>query len=403
MRGVLGLFEGVVTGAADGYGRMADRPAATLLHLGPGPRQRPRQPAQRPPGPHADGQHRRRPRHLPQAVRRAARVRHRDAWPATCRAGSARVEHADDVGRRRGRRGGRRHRPARPGRHADPARRRVVARGRRAGAARAAAGARRRSPTTWSTAVAKALRSGEPCALLLGGARLPRARACVAASRVADATGAKLLGETFPARLERGAGRAADRAARLPRRVRRDAARRRSRHLVLVDAKAPVSFFAYPDKAERPRARGLRGARARRPTATTPSARSTHLADVVGAAADGATLPAGAAGPSCRPAPLDRRGASPTRSARCCPRARSSSDEANTAGLWAPGATAGAPRHDWLTLTGGAIGQGLPAGHRRRRRLPRPQGRLPSRPTAARCTRCRRCGPRPARASTSPR
>ena len=36
MRGVLGLFEGVVTGAADGYARMADRPAATLLHLGPG-------------------------------------------------------------------------------------------------------------------------------------------------------------------------------------------------------------------------------------------------------------------------------------------------------------------------------------------------------------------------------
>ena len=33
---VLGLFEGVVTGAADGYGRMAERPAATLLHLGPG-------------------------------------------------------------------------------------------------------------------------------------------------------------------------------------------------------------------------------------------------------------------------------------------------------------------------------------------------------------------------------
>ena len=35
-------------------------------------------------------------------------------------------------------------------------------------------------------------------------------------------------------------------------------------------------------------------------------------------------------------------------------------DEANTAGLWLPAATAGAPRHDWLTLTGGAIGQGLP-------------------------------------------
>src|SRR6266478_439701 len=36
MRPVLGLFEGVVTGAADGYGRMAGKPAATLLHLGPG-------------------------------------------------------------------------------------------------------------------------------------------------------------------------------------------------------------------------------------------------------------------------------------------------------------------------------------------------------------------------------
>src|SRR5690606_29720526 len=36
MRCVLGLFEGVVTGAADGYARMADKPAATLLHLGPG-------------------------------------------------------------------------------------------------------------------------------------------------------------------------------------------------------------------------------------------------------------------------------------------------------------------------------------------------------------------------------
>ena len=36
MRGVLCLFEGVATGAADGYGRMTGRPAAALLHLGPG-------------------------------------------------------------------------------------------------------------------------------------------------------------------------------------------------------------------------------------------------------------------------------------------------------------------------------------------------------------------------------
>ena len=36
VRGVLCLFEGVATGAADGYARVTDRPAATLLHLGPG-------------------------------------------------------------------------------------------------------------------------------------------------------------------------------------------------------------------------------------------------------------------------------------------------------------------------------------------------------------------------------
>src|SRR6202453_4270285 len=36
VRCVLGLFEGVVTGAADGYARMKEKPACTLLHLGPG-------------------------------------------------------------------------------------------------------------------------------------------------------------------------------------------------------------------------------------------------------------------------------------------------------------------------------------------------------------------------------
>src|SRR6202046_287445 len=36
MRAILGLFEGAVTGMADGYGRMKEKPAATLLHLGPG-------------------------------------------------------------------------------------------------------------------------------------------------------------------------------------------------------------------------------------------------------------------------------------------------------------------------------------------------------------------------------
>ena len=62
MRCVLALFEGVATGAADGYARMTGRPASTLLHLGPGLGQRPRQPAQRPPRALAGRQHRRRAR-----------------------------------------------------------------------------------------------------------------------------------------------------------------------------------------------------------------------------------------------------------------------------------------------------------------------------------------------------
>ena len=78
MRGVLALFEGVATGAADGYARIAGRPAATLLHLGPGLGNGLANLHNAAQGVHADRQHRRRPRHLPQAVRRPARVRHRD-------------------------------------------------------------------------------------------------------------------------------------------------------------------------------------------------------------------------------------------------------------------------------------------------------------------------------------
>ena len=77
MRGVLCLFEGVVTGAADGYGRVAGRPAATLLHLGPGlgnglanlhNARRARTP---------DRQHRGRSCDVPHSLRRTARIRHR--------------------------------------------------------------------------------------------------------------------------------------------------------------------------------------------------------------------------------------------------------------------------------------------------------------------------------------
>ena len=83
--------------------------------------------------------------------------------------------------------------------------------------------------------------------LLLGG---PAARrpGLEAASRVAQATGARLLCETFPARLERGAGiPGIDRLAYLAEFAAEQLAG--ARHLILAGAAAPVSFFAYPGKA----------------------------------------------------------------------------------------------------------------------------------------------------------
>src|SRR6185436_5029774 len=88
-------------------------------------------------------------------------------------------------------------------------------------------------------AAADALRSGEPALLLLGGDAC-RADALAAASRVAAATGARMLTETFPARLERGAGVAA--VGRLGYQV--EHAQRQLagvRHLVLLGARAPVA------------------------------------------------------------------------------------------------------------------------------------------------------------------
>ncbi len=87
MRGILTLFEGVATGAADGYARVAGKPAATLLHLGPGlgnglanlhnARTRP----------HATGQHRGGPRHLLTPASTRPFNPTSPPWPAPSRAG----------------------------------------------------------------------------------------------------------------------------------------------------------------------------------------------------------------------------------------------------------------------------------------------------------------------------
>ncbi len=129
------------------------------------------------------------------------------------------------------------------------------------------------------------------------------------------------------------------------------------RHLVLVDTTRPVSFFAYPDKASDLVPEGCTVHTLARPGEDAAGALEM-LAEAVGAPVD-----SGAPAPAHRP---DRpTGALTTESLAAAvgavlPEGAIVVDEGNTSGLFVPAATAGAPRHDWLTLTGGAIGIGLP-------------------------------------------
>ena len=230
---------------------------------------------------------------------------------------------------------------------------------------------------------------------------VPRTRRCVAASRVAQATGAKLLGETFPARLERGAGRPP--VERLGYFAEFAMAQLDGvRHLVLVDTPAPVSFFAYPGQAELPRARRTarctcsRRRRRRRERARAPRRRARCR-----------RRPTSRCKPAGRPDAPDRRahrgavahalGATAARGRDRRPTRR------RPAACSRPGATAGAPPPRLADAHRRRDRLGHARRDRRRGRVPRPHGVVPRRPTAARCTRCRRCGRRRARASTSRR
>ncbi|HEX6419150.1 MAG TPA: acetolactate synthase large subunit [Acidimicrobiales bacterium] len=353
MRGVLALFEGVATGAADGYARMAGKPAATLLHLGPGlgnglanlhNARKGRVPVVNIVGDHAT-YHKQHDAQLESDIETVARnvsswIRWssapadvgRDAAEAVAVASGPPGQVATlilpaDVSWSEG---GRTAAPI-PPRPASPVDEEAV------------------------EAVAKALRSDDACGLLLGGGAL-REDGLVAAGRIAAATGARMLAETFPTRMERGAGvPAVDRLAYLGEFAAGQLAG--LRHLVLVDAKPPVTFFAYPGK----------------PSYLVPEGCEVHVlsswggnaAAALGALADAVDAPEDAAvrQPAERPdLPTGELTAAAVAQAvgALLPEGAIVSDESNTSGLFAPAMTAGAPRHDWLCLTGGAIGQGLP-------------------------------------------
>jgi acetolactate synthase-1/2/3 large subunit len=203
--------------------------------------------------------------------------------------------------------------------------------------------------------VAQVLRSGVPAVLFMGGRGL-REPALTLAGRIAAKTGARLLAQTLNARVERGAGRVV--VDFLPYPVDDALATLADvRHLVLVGSRAPVAFFAYPDK----------------PSALSPPQCETHTLatpgeDIVGALeALAEELGAPQNVPvQTRETPPPPSGEAITQEAAAAavgmllPEGAIVVDEALTAAAAFMSRTRGAATHDYLQVTGGAIGIGLP-------------------------------------------
>jgi acetolactate synthase I/II/III large subunit len=354
-RSVLCLFEGVATGAADGYGRMTGRPAATLLHLGPGlgnglanlhNARRAHSPLLAIVGDHAT-YHKRFDAPLESDIDALAGAV--SGWVRrSLRSADAPADAAEGVAAAM----------APPGQvatlilpadvtwteGAEPA---------------APLAARQPSPVPAEviSRVAAVLRGGEPCMIMLGGAGLHRP-ALEAASRIAAGTGARLIGETFAARQERGAGiPQVDRLAYLVEAAASQLAG--SRHLILAGAASPVSFFAYPGRPGTPLPEGCQVHVLAEGRDDVPGALEA-VADLVAASARPAVQQPDRPSLAGLPDGQLTAQSAATVIGALLPAAAIVCDEANTSGIWLPAATAGAPPHDWLSLAGGAIGQGLP-------------------------------------------
>lgn len=358
MRCVLGLHETVVTGAADGYYRIADRPAATLLHLGPGlanglanlhNARKARSGIVNIVGDHAT-EHLQLDAPLTSDIHGIAAPVSDWVHTTTCVARVA-EDGRNAIARAKAR-------PAQIATLVLPAN---VAwtecpdapppRGEPACAPGSA--------DADVAALARTLKTDPDGTLVLLGGRALRAHCTELAGRIAAATGAAVMAEFYSARIERGAGRVA--VPRIPYGV--DAALSvlsRFRRIVLVNAKAPVAFFAYPDKPGR-----LSPPDCEIFTLCTvqedPGQALAALCDALGASA---CAPAGIV--ARQPSGIDHRALASESIgqaiAATLPENAIVVDEAVSTGWGFDGLTAGAAPHDWLTGCGGAIGFGLPTG-----------------------------------------
>jgi acetolactate synthase-1/2/3 large subunit len=354
MRAVLCLFEGVATGAADGYARMADQPAATLLHLGCGlgnglanlhNARKGRVPVVNIVGDHATS-------HVPYDAQLQSDIETvaRNVSPGFVRTSRRTADLSRDavdaITAAHGR----------PGQVATLILPADVSWGDGAMPAPPPVLPQPQGADDATVqAIAQVVRSGARCALLLGGRALRRP-GLLAAARVAAHSGVKLLAEVFPTRVERGAGLpVVERIAYLAELA--TVQLTGIEHLILVDAKSPVAFFAYPGKKSDLVPEGCR--------VHTLSAFDQD--PVLSLDRLVAALGAQDAQPVLQPPWRPGRPRGHLTAEKVCkalghllPDNAIVVDEAITSGLMLGPFTAGAPAHDLLTLTGGAIGQGLP-------------------------------------------
>jgi acetolactate synthase I/II/III large subunit len=354
IRPILGLFEGVCTGAADGYARMAGKPAATLLHLGPGlgngfanlhNAKRAQSRMINLIGDHAT-YHRKYDAPLQSDIHSIAKpVSDWIGDPVSGEDALVKTRQAYDVAMRPN-----------------------------GGLASLIAPADvmwsdmpQRSPTPHAKRSARlvdqnlireaaaALKSGEPALLLIGG------HACLEkplrlAAAIAEKSGARLFTETFAPRHARGRGR--PKVERVPYLGEMAVPMLMGfRQCVVVGTKAPVGFFAYPNK---PSTFLHADCKVHAPWTSEHDVTDvlTALAEELGA------KPAPGATSGSEPG-LPGPGKLTTQSfgdavAALIPEGAVVADEANTNGMWAHIATQNAAPHDWLSLTGGAIGIGIP-------------------------------------------
>jgi acetolactate synthase-1/2/3 large subunit len=353
MRAILTLFEGVATGAADGYARMADAPAATLLHLGPGlgnglanlhNARRARVPVINIVGDHAT-YHTQYDTPLQSDIETIAR--NVSSWVRTSRTTEALARDAVEAI------------AAATGPPGQVATLIVPANVSWQDGAEPAAPPQPAASLAVSDeiieAAAKTLRGNRRIGILLGGKAL-REPGLLSAARIAAATGTKLFAERNVARVERGAGLpAVERLAYWPELVSNQLDG--LEHLILAGAVAPHSSFAYQGKDSALVPAGCEVHELSPPTFDV----LRSLEGLVEALDAADTKPA--LQTAIAPPPPE----GPLTAEKICqavgatmPEGAILSDEAITSALALPANTQGAPRHDWLTLTGGAIGQGLP-------------------------------------------